>query len=210
MRQLGYILFLVVSIAGGTASFADQGDLGADRTQAAMCYENKDWECAFDGMVRVFSIPAGLESCLGWDESHRHTHGCGYEMVAVTTAGVGASIAADPTKRRYIAERALSILKPMSEGSMEGELFFNGLRYDACKTLGDDMCRDESALMMRQILSAIIYEANLNPDGIKNTDAENIAEGISRLQDLFLSEDVEYPLDLNVIAVEVMQAELVE
>jgi hypothetical protein len=151
-----------------------------ERERIAACFEARDWSCAFDGLVSAYETRGNIEGCLA-DEHH----GCGYEMITIYVSGVGAAEKANASGRRNIAERALAVLSPMSEGEMEaqGEIAFSALRYDACKAVDDRDCMAESADLMRR--------ANANEDF-----------GDDPLGDMawMLGEfGVQYPLDLALI-----------
>jgi hypothetical protein len=135
----------------GTPAPADVSE--AERERIAVCYEAREWTCAFDGLVTAYETRENVEGCLA-DEHH----GCGYEMIAIYVSGVGAAEKANAFGRRNIAERALAVLSPMSEGEIEaqGEIAFSALRYDACKAVDDRDCMAESADLMRR--------ANANED----------------------------------------------
>jgi hypothetical protein len=121
-----------------------------ERERVATCYEARKWNCAFDGLTKMFSKPESFASCLADTR-----HGCGFEILYITVSGMGAAEKASAADRREIAERALEAMKPMSDGLIEteGEVFFSALRYEACKEAVDTICITQSADLMRLAIS---------------------------------------------------------
>ncbi len=155
---------------------------------AVSCYEAKDWNCAFDSGVALVKTEGYIAGCLA--DTH---HGCSYPVYFLYVTGVGASAKADNKRRREIAERGLDVVLPMSDGMIEtdGEILFSALRYDACKSLGNKACMEESAALLRL--------AHESPDYDEDDPGYffEVAEEAG----------VRYPLDLHAIMAEVAQTE---
>jgi hypothetical protein len=150
-----------------------------ERERIAACFEAQDWTCTFDGLVTAYEKRENIEGCLA-DERH----GCGYEMITIYVSGIGSAANANAAGRRNIAERALAVLSPMSEGEIEaqGEIAFSALRYDACKAAGDQDCMAESADLMRR--------ANAN---------EDLDDDLGDMVRMLGEFGVQYPLDLALV-----------
>lgn len=156
---------------------------------AVSCYEARDWNCAFDNGVALMRTEGYVAGCVADTR-----HGCSYQIYLLYVAGVGASAQADNARRREIAERGLELVRPMSDGVVEtdGEILFSALCYDACKSVGDKACMEESAAMLRL--------AHRSPD----YDEDN--PGYFR-EDVEEETGVRYPLDLHAIMAEVAGTE---
>ena len=156
----------------------------ADRARVAACYEAEDWNCAFEGMMTWYETTDVIKDCLADTQ-----HGCSYEMIAIMVSGIGAAEKASVVGRRDIAERALRVLAPMSEGGIEseGEIAFSALRYDACKAVGELACMAESAKLMRL---AYVFE----------DDGDEVLTDMDWMLGEF---GVQHPLDLALVMKEV-------
>ncbi len=117
----------------------------AEMERLEACYLEENWDCAFDGLVEFYSAELAKPSCL----LSKHD-GCGGQIWTIIDIGIGAAVDADANRRRYIAEQALAILGPMTEGliATDGEFYFSGLRFEACKRLNDVTCANDSAKML--------------------------------------------------------------
>ena len=156
---------------------------------AASCYEAKDWNCAFDNGVALMKTEGYVAGCVG--DIH---HGCSYAMVFLYVAGVGATAEADNARRREIAERGLELVRQMSDGMVEtdGEVIFSALRYDACKSMGDTACMEESATLLRL--------ARKSPDYDEEDPGYFLDDAVEET-------GVRFPLNINAIMAEVAQTE---
>ena len=125
---------------------AEDEDTPPEAQAAVSCYEAKDWNCAFDYGVALMKTEDYIAGCA----ADRH-HGCGYQISFLYVTGIGASVTANNTRRREIAERGMELVRPMSDGMVEtdGEILFSALRYDACKSMGDKACMEDSASLLR-------------------------------------------------------------
>jgi hypothetical protein len=142
MMQIGVALMVSASLA--LPAHAEMTDAELYRLEA--CYRDENWDCAFDGLVKHYSTELMQPSCL----LNKHD-ACGDQMWSIFNIGIAASVEADAVRRRYISERALEILDPMTEGliAADGEVYFSALRFDACKRLNDAACANDSAKMLK-------------------------------------------------------------
>ena len=160
-----------------------------DQERLAVCYEARDWNCAFDGLATLFETPDYVEGCHADDTPE----GCGYEGLMIFVSGIGAAEKSSASDRRVIAERALAVMNSMSDGEIEaeGEIHFSALRYDACKAVDDKACMAESISLMR----IAIANGYGDDDWIREIDGMLSEEG------------VRYPLDLAQVMNEVVGME---
>ena len=160
-----------------------------ERKAAISCYEAKDWDCAFDSGVALMKTEGYVDGCVADTR-----HSCSYQIYFLYVTGVGASAKADNVRRREIAERGLELLRPMSDGMVEtdGEILFSALRYDACKSMGDTTCMNDSASLLRL--------AHNSPDYDEDDPG-------SFLDDAEEETGVRYPLNLHAIMAEVARTE---
>jgi hypothetical protein len=144
-RSIVQPVLIAAFSAGAALAQAQQSEL----ERAAICYDAKDWRCAFDGLTSVYLQDQG-PACL--EDEH---HGCGYELIAVSTAAVGLLSAADVPSRKDIADRALAVMNRLTEGEVtrSGEVFVSAVRYDACRLQGNSACADESAGLIRRFMA---------------------------------------------------------
>lgn len=174
-----------VLIAAFSASAALAQAQQSELERAAICYGAKDWRCAFDGLTSVYLQDQDL-ACL--EDEH---HGCGYELIAVSTAAVGLLSAADVPSRKDIADRALDVMNRLTEGEVtrSGEVFVSAVRYDACRLQGNSACADESAGLIRR------YMANQG-----GTDMGAAVEDLSFYLSGWKEDDgIVYPADLKTV-----------
>lgn len=144
-RSIVQPVLIAACSAGAALAQGQQSEL----ERAAICYDAKDWRCAFDGLTSVY-LQDQDPACLEDDR-----HGCGYELIAVSTTAVGLLSAADVPSRKDIADRALDVMNRLTEGEVtrSGEVFVSAVRYDACRRQGDSACADESAGLIRRFLA---------------------------------------------------------
>jgi hypothetical protein len=160
----------------------------ADHERAHACFEAHDWSCVLDQFSTKYEGPNSRTDCLAAGRE-----ACWIDMMMVMVSGVGAAENAGPLERRVFAERALNILKPMSEQEFEeeGELLLSAIRYDACSTAKDEACMAESADLIRRAVAH-------GPD---------IRAAAADLYDMFDKVGVRYPIDLEGVVNEVARME---
>jgi hypothetical protein len=183
MVRLGLILCLGM-IAPWPAT-AQEDDL--DDAQAVTCFNDMRWDCVFDRVLRWKPEDGPAIFC------RPGVHGCLEVWQVAYISGIGAAQDKDADGRRKIAESALELVKRANEGIVEekGELHFSALRYDACKTLGDDACVTDSAATIRRAVEVGVFPMNL--EDVVQVDLSGT--------------NVVYPLDLDAIIAEIMQTD---
>jgi len=180
-RSIVRPVLIVAFSAGAALAQAQQSEI----ERASICYGAKDWRCAFDGLTSVY-LQDQDPACLEEDR-----HGCGYELIAVSTAAVGLLSAADVPSRKDIADRALYVMNRLTEGEVtrSGEVFVSAVRYDTCRLQGNFACADESAGHIRRFMA--------NQGG---TDMEAAVEDLSfYLSDWKEDDGIVYPADLKTV-----------
>jgi hypothetical protein len=111
------------------------------------CPRSDDWSCAFDALLGAFDEPHEVEICLKSSEI-----GCVFERILVQEVAVKAAYGEEAAVRRGIAERAFKVDNLLSEGlsGSVGEYVYSSMRFDSCRTLGDEPCVLESVVLLKR------------------------------------------------------------
>ena len=176
-------------MAAPSVVLAQDEDMPPEGQAAISCYEAKDWNCAFDNGVALMKTEGYIAGCVADTQ-----HGCGYQIYFLYVTGVGASATANNTRRREIAERGLELVRPMNDGMVEtdGEILFSALRYDACKSMGDRACMEDSASLLRLAHENPYYDEDDPGSFLDDAEEET---------------GVRFPLDIHAIMAEVAGTE---